>query len=106
MSSPSGPWSPWALFGVIAAAVAVGGVLLWIVGMFGAGAMLGGFSFGASQRAETAERVAATRPVVTRRVVTVPAKGRDACLAESGGQVNEHYARCRRGYQYVETVTR
>ncbi len=102
----SGPWSPWAIFGVIVAAVTSAGVLMWIIGMFGVGAMLGGFDAGAKQKAETAERIAATRPTVTRRVVTVPAKSRDDCLREAGGQVNEHYARCRRGYQYLETTTR
>jgi hypothetical protein len=45
------------------------------------------------------------RPEVRERLVTVPSKSVEECKAETGGIVNEHFARCRQGYQYVEKTT-
>ena len=111
-AEPAGRMSPWALFGVIAGAIVAGTVLLWIVGLIGIGAMVGGFTsqvekqIGTSTSSSAVVRPAVTRPVVTQRVVTVPPKSVAECKAETGGVLNEHFARCRAGYQYVETTRR
>ena len=109
-AAASEPWTPWALFGVVSAAIVAGLVLFWFIGMAGLGAMLGGFKLGAEQQAvvatERAKAAAAARPRVTTEVVTVPSKSVEVCMAEAGGQVNEHFARCRRGYSYVRTVAK
>lgn len=41
------------------------------------------------------EQQTVARPVISRRVVTAPSKSVGECKAETGGLINEHFARCR-----------
>jgi hypothetical protein len=89
------------------AALVSAAILLWIIGMAGIGAMVGGYSATAKQAPAVKTSGAAPNPHAykrTRELVTVPPQSIETCKAESGGVINERFMKCRQGYEYVRTV--
>lgn len=94
------------LFLAITGSIVVASILLWIIALGGSAVLFSAVSTAVSRELPEIEEKAFAAPQTrrqqtTERLIYVPPQSVDRCKAETGGVINEHFAKCRRGYTFV-----